>query len=213
MLGRDANANQKEVTAESNQDPFNRLQERIKQLEAELLAKTKQIKTLEDDLKWNRSDFENYRKSIEKRLDSEKQNILAKLLKDFLPFFDAFDKGMESARALLANPGLAEPVKKFLGGLESLQKNLNGILEARKIKRMEVLGKPFDYNYHEVMMQVEDENLVEDTIIHEVQRGWLIDGKVLRPAMVNVSKKPAKPEAEPPDQEQLDAGTDATGQQ
>nr|MDO8118681.1 nucleotide exchange factor GrpE [Candidatus Sigynarchaeota archaeon] len=178
VVGANNGADQKDPKQQARDDPVAGLKERIKQLESEIQAKTKQITTLEEDLKWNRSDFENYRKSIEKRLDSEKQNILAKILKDFLPFFDAFDKGMESARLLQRLPDLPDPVLKFLGGLESLYKNLGGILDSRKLTRMETVGKPFDYNFHEVMMQIEDDTMPEDTIMHEAQEAAMHAGKV-----------------------------------
>jgi molecular chaperone GrpE len=173
--------------------------DKIKQLEDALKQKDKKIADLETDLKWARSDFDNFRKSTERRMDSDKEAMQGKLMRDLLPFFDTFDKAIQTAKDIAdQNGGMSDSLKKFFGGLAGLYKSLNDILESRKLKRMNALGKKFDYNYHEVMMQVEDPNLPEDTIVQEIQQGWLLNGKVLRPAMVAVSRKPAKKGAEPP---------------
>lgn len=181
---------------------------KLETLETALKEKDKRIAELESDVKWARADFENYRKGVEKRADADRENMRARILKDFLPFLDTFDKAMAVKRdlGLLDSP---EPVKKFLGGLESLYKNLNTILDSQKLQRMESLGKRFDYNLHEVAMQVEDATRDEDTIVHEVQQGWLLGGKVLRPAMVGVTKKPAPPPAAC--EESKDAGNEGPG--
>jgi molecular chaperone GrpE len=174
--------------------------DKVKQIEELVKQKDKKIADLEADLKWARSDFENFRKSNERRMDVEKEALQGKLMRDLLPFFDTFDKAMQTAKDIAdQDGGMSDSLKKFFGGLDGLYKNLNDILESRKLKRMNALGKKFDYNYHEVMMQVEDPNLPEDMIVQEIQQGWLLNGKVLRPAMVAVSKKPAVKETEKPD--------------
>ncbi|MBN2151103.1 MAG: nucleotide exchange factor GrpE [Candidatus Lokiarchaeota archaeon] len=168
-------------------------EERIKGLEDLLKQRDKKIGELEADLKWARADFENYRKSTERRMDADKEAMHGRLMKDFLPFFDTFDKAMQAAKDIAdQNGGMSDPLKKFFGGLSSLYKGLNDLLASRNLKRIDPLGKKFDYNYHEVMMQAEDPALPEDTVVQVIQQGWLLNGKVLRPAMVAVSRKPAK---------------------
>ncbi|MEX2684801.1 MAG: nucleotide exchange factor GrpE [Candidatus Sigynarchaeota archaeon] len=193
-------------------------EEKIKQLEELIKQKDKKITDLESDLKWARADFDNFRKSTDRRMDIEKEAMLGKLMKDLLPFFDTFDKAMQTAKNIVdQDGGMSDTLKKFFGGLEGLYKNLNDILETRNLKRMNALGKKFDYNYHEVMAQVEDANLPEDTIVQVIQQGWLLNGKVLRPAMVAVSRKPVKIETpepatacNPPDAKSQDSSPEAT---
>ncbi len=172
--------------------------DKVKQFEELIKQKEKKIADLETDLKWARSDFENFRKANDRRMVGEKEAMEGKLMRDLLPFFDTCDKAMLTAKEITdQDGGMSETLKKFFGGLAGLYKNLNDILESRKLKRMTTLGKKFDYNYHEVVLQVEDPNLPEDTVVQEIQQGWLLNGKVLRPAMVAVSRKPAK-KPEPP---------------
>ena len=160
--------------------------------EAQLKAKDKRIADLENELKWARADFDNFRKSMESRLDSEKETMQARILKDFLPFFDTFDRAMQAASEIVEkNQDMDDALKGFFNGFDGLYKNLNGLIESKKLKRIDALGKRFDYNYHEVSLQVEDDSVEEGTILQEIQKGWLYNGKVLRPAMVVVSKKPA----------------------
>nr|MDO8083521.1 nucleotide exchange factor GrpE [Candidatus Sigynarchaeum springense] len=206
--GKDAK-DAKNPKAQDQQAP--KPEEKIKQLEELLKQKDKKITELESDLKWARADFDNFRKSTERRMDVEKEAMNGKLMKDLLPFFDTFDKAIQAAKEIVdQDGGMSDTLKKFFGGLESLYKNLNDILETRNLKRMSPLGKKFDYNYHEVMAQVEDASLPEDTIVQVIQQGWLLNGKVLRPAMVAVSRKPAKAETPPP--ETACNPPDATGQ-
>lgn len=179
---------------DSKDKKIKELNKKIQDLEKETTKNKKKIADLEDDLVWKQSDFENYRKSVEKRMENEKKNIKAKVIKDYLPFFDSFDKAHELLEQLENKDDLQPAVLKFLGGIKSLYNSLNQTLQKQGIKRINALGKPFDYNYHEVMLKVEDASVDEDTVVQEVQKGWMLDGRVLRPAMVAVSKKPVKEE-------------------
>jgi molecular chaperone GrpE len=169
-------------------------------VEAQLKAKEQKIQELESELKWAKADFDNFRKATEKRLEGEKENILARVLKDFLPFFDAFDKAIDASKDIAIDDSIEE-MKKYVAGVEGLYRSLNAILDAKKLKRMSVVGKPFDYNTAEVMMRVVNDDLPEDTVVQEVQKGWMLNGKVLRHAAVAVSQKSAPlepgPETEP----------------
>ncbi|HME53099.1 MAG TPA: nucleotide exchange factor GrpE [Candidatus Lokiarchaeia archaeon] len=184
--------------------------------DTQLKAKDKRIAELENEIKWARADFDNFRKSMENRLESEKESMQARILRDFLPFFDTFDRAMQAASDLVeTNQDMDDVLKGFFGGLDGLYKNLNGLIEAKKLKRIDALGKKFDYNYHEVSLQVEDDSVEDGTILQEIQKGWLYNGKVLRPAMVAVSKKTPEQApgscAEPT--EEAPAGADASQDQ
>lgn len=161
-------------------------------LEVQLKAKDKRITDLESELKWAKADFDNFRKSMESRLDSEKESIQARILKDFLPFFDTFDRAMQAASEIMdKNQEMDDMLKSFFNGFDGLYKNLNGLIESKKLKRIDALGKKFDYNYHEVSLQIQDDFVEDGTVLQEIQKGWLYNGKVLRPAMVAVSKNSA----------------------
>ena len=160
--------------------------------DAQLKSKEKRIADLENELKWARADFDNFRKSMENHMESEKESMQARILKDFLPFFDTFDKAKQTAEEIVeSNQGMDDALKGFFNGFEGIYKNLNGLIEAKKLKRIDALGKKFDYNYHEVSLQIEDDSVDEGTVLQEIQKGWLYNGKVLRPAMVAVSKRSA----------------------
>jgi molecular chaperone GrpE len=154
--------------------------------EAEYLALLEEVKKGQESLDKmlrNQADLENTRK----RLDREKQEFVKfaneGLILDLLNVLDDLERTVD-----LAQTG-KEDLSAFLKGVEMILAHLYEMLKNHGVKPIEAEGKIFDPNFHEALMQVENKELPEHTIVEVLQKGYLIHGRVLRTAKVKVSKK------------------------
>ena len=81
---------------------------------------------------------------------------------------------------------------KFLKNVEIIEKDLISIFEKNNIRKIQCLNKKFDPNNHQAMLEVEDENLEQGTIVQEIQPGYMLKDRLLRPSFVGISKKKEK---------------------
>lgn len=148
-----------------------------------LLEEVKKGKDSWDKMLRNQADLENTRK----RLDREKQEFVKfaneGLILDLLNVLDDLERTVD-----LAETG-KEDLSAFVKGVEMILAHLYEMLKNHGVKPIEAEGKIFDPNFHEALMQVENKELPEHTIIEVLQKGYLIHGRVLRTAKVKVSKK------------------------
>ena len=148
-----------------------------------LLEEVKKGKDGWDKMLRNQADLENTRK----RLDREKQEFVKfaneGLIFDLLNVLDDLERTVDLAESS------KEDIAAFLKGIEMILAHLYEMLKNHGVKPIEAEGKIFDPNFHEALMQVENKELPEHTIIEVLQKGYLIHGRVLRTAKVKVSKK------------------------
>jgi molecular chaperone GrpE len=148
-----------------------------------LLDEVKKGKEGWDKMLRNQADLENTRK----RLDREKQEFVKfaneGLILDLLNVLDDLERTVDLAESN------KEDLSAFLKGVEMILAHLYEMLKNHGVKPIEAEGKIFDPNFHEALMQVENKELPEHTIIEVLQKGYLIHGRVLRTAKVKVSKK------------------------
>ena len=146
--------------------------------------KDKQIEDLTaqlDDLrKRNLAEFENFRKRTEKEKSTMFDMGAKSVVEKLLPIIDNFERGF----AGLSEEQMSEP---FVGGMEMVSKQLVKALADMGVEPIEAVGKPFDPNLHNAVMHVEDENLGENTVAQEFQKGYLYHGSVVRHSMVQVA--------------------------
>ena len=126
------------------------------------------------------ADFDNYRK----RQAQERENLLKygaeETLKKFLPVIDTFQRADES----IANLDDAQKIKE---SFQVVYKQLTDALDKIGVKKIETTGVEFDINKHEAVMQTPTSEHPEHTVIAELQSGYELEGRVIRPAMVNVA--------------------------
>jgi molecular chaperone GrpE len=130
------------------------------------------------------AEFENYKK----RVNKDKEEILKygneKLILEILPIIDNLELALKHASDNI-NEGLIQ-------GVEITLKELNKALEKFGLRVIEADGKPFDPSLHHAMMQVDRDDIEENTIVEEFRKGYMLEDKVLRPSYVAVSKRPDK---------------------
>ena len=146
--------------------------------------KDKQIEDLTaqlDDLrKRNLAEFENFRKRSEKEKSTMFDMGAKSVVEKLLPIIDNFERGF----AGLSEEQMSDP---FVSGMDMVYKQLVKALADMGVEPIEAVGKPFDPNLHNAVMHVEDENLGENTVAQEFQKGYLYHGSVVRHSMVQVA--------------------------
>ena len=148
----------------------NKLEQQIEDLTAQL-----------DDLrKRNLAEFENFRKRTEKEKSTMFDMGAKSVVEKLLPIIDNFERGF----AGLSEEQMSDP---FVSGMDMVYKQLVKALADMGVEPIEAVGKPFDPNLHNAVMHVEDENLGENTVAQEFQKGYLYHGSVVRHSMVQVA--------------------------
>lgn len=162
-----------------------------------LAAKAQEVERLQDRLVRLQAEFENYKK----RMAREKAEFLKfateGLLLEFLPVLDNLERAIASARTETAGR------EAVVEGIDMIARLFRATLEKAGVKPMDAVGKPFDPSLHQAVMQVESPGGPDQVVLEEIQKGYLLEGRVLRAAMVKVSR------AAPPSAERGDAGEGA----
>jgi molecular chaperone GrpE len=143
-----------------------------------------QVAELKDRALRQAAELENYKKRTEREKAEFFKRANEGLVKDLLPVLDNLERALESASE-------SPQADNLVQGVEMVHAELLKILERHGLEPMEALGQPFDPELHEAMMQQENPELEDNTVMAEAQKGYLFHGRLLRPAMVVVSKKPS----------------------
>lgn len=169
--------------------------------EAELLAAQAEVSILDKEVEQLKSerqelieqmarrqaDFDNYRKRMERDRGETYNRVVGDVAGHLLPVVDNLH------RALLAEAsseaGESQEFRNFLHGIELIGKQLGGVLESLGIETVETVGRRFDPHVHEAVATEESEEFEPDTVTHEIQRGYRLGEKLLRPAMVKVATR------------------------
>ncbi|MCX8158520.1 MAG: nucleotide exchange factor GrpE [Candidatus Diapherotrites archaeon] len=128
------------------------------------------------------ADFENYKKMTEKRYEEQKRYLNVELIRQLLPILDSLDEAIATTEK---TENLTK--KDFLDGLVNLRKQFFKILQDNGVKEVNTEGQ-FDHWIHECVLLKNDPNIENDTITKVIRKGYMINGKLLRPAMVEVNK-------------------------
>lgn len=148
--------------------------------DAALKKKDEQIAEMQDQQKRLMAEFDNFRKRTEKEKSSMYEIGAKSILEKLLPIIDNFERG-------LASISEEEKQSGFANGMDLIYKQLLKMLEDVGVKPIEAVGQPFDPNFHNAVMHVEDENLGENVVAQEFQKGYMYRDSVLRHSMVQVA--------------------------
>ena len=149
------------------------------------------IAELEDKVTRTFAEMENQRRRFEKEKEDAFEYGGYSFAKEALSLIDNLDR---SKHVLESDDKLKETdaLKKTLEHLDIIRKDLISIFEKNNIKPIESLNKKLDPNFHQAMMEIEDDTKEPGTIIQEIQKGFTIKDRLLRPSLVGVSKKNTK---------------------
>jgi molecular chaperone GrpE len=127
------------------------------------------------------ADFENFRRRSRLDLEASQKYRAQSLVTDLLPVIDNFERGLN----LEADN---EQAKSLLQGMEMVYRSLLDALKKEGVEPIEAVGKEFDPNLHHAVMQVEDENYGSNIVVEELQKGYMLKDRVIRPSMVKVNQ-------------------------
>ena len=151
------------------------------------------IKELEDKLTRTLAEMENQRRRFEKEIDDAFEYGGFSFARESLNLIDNLDRAKQS----LENDEKIKDtsvLKKTLEHLDIVKKDLISIFNKNNVKEIVAVNKKLDPNLHQAMMEVEDKNKEPGTIVQEIQKGYKMKDRLLRPSLVAVSKKPQKNE-------------------
>ena len=161
----------------------NQNKEKIKELSLE-----EKLKETEEKLLRSLAEIENQRRRFEKEIKDAFEFGSFNFAKESLAILDNLQRAKDAIKndeKLINNKDL----DKFLGNIDIIEKDLISIFEKNRIKKIETNEKKFDPNFHQAMSEIEDNNKDSGTILHEIQAGYMLGDRLLRPALVGVSKK------------------------
>ena len=161
------------------------LEKEITRLKEELLEKDEQLCEYVDTLQRLQAEFENFKKRTLK--EQNKLVLLANkdLIKELLPVLDNFERAINSYKN-------GDEVQTIIEGLNIINNQFNQLLNKENLKEIYPEGEMFDPRYHKAVIQIENDQHEEGTILEVLKKGYFLNDSLLRPAVVKVSKKPDK---------------------
>lgn len=175
-----------------NKEKENLSQEGLKQSESQIIMSAQEVEELKkrcceaeiylDKFLRLQAEFEN----VKKRLMREKEEFIkfaeASLILELIPIIEDFERALDATNK-------KEDIESLKKGIEIVVSHLKNLLTKRGLKTMEAIGKPFDPDLHEALLQEENDGYPENTVLEEYQKGYFLEDKVLRHAKVKTSKK------------------------
>jgi molecular chaperone GrpE len=156
-------------------------EERMREIETGLAAKEKEYDETHDKLLRVSAEFENYRKRTAREMDDFRKYAVQSLLKEMLSAVDHIELAIQAAASNSA------PDKNLTEGLSLTLKELLRIFEKFNVMPIAAVGKPFNPELHEAILREESGELPENTVLREMQKGYVIGSRLLRPALVVVA--------------------------
>lgn len=159
-----------EAEAEAPDEDAAALKAQVERLKEALEEKDNRVKRLQ-------ADFENFRRRTSKEREELANVVTQDLLKSMLPILDNFDRAMAAEQ---------KDNESFQKGVEMIYTQLHETLKNAGLELIDTAGQKFDPNFHQAVMRVENPDLEDDTIAQELQKGYIVKGRVIRPSMVQV---------------------------
>ncbi len=131
------------------------------------------------------AEAQNVRRRAQQDVEKERKFGIERFARDMLSVADNLGRALS---ALPAEDLLDPALRNVIAGVRATERELQSVLERHGVTRVEALGKPFNAEYHQAMMEVEDPSVPSGTVVQELVPGYLIAGRLLRAAMVAVSK-------------------------
>ena len=180
-----------DIHSENNEENLKSEEEDSQDTEEDVLRE--EIKTLKEEKIRVLAEMENLRKRFEReKIDSLKYGSV-NFARDILSPGDNLERALS---VINEEEEHSQSIKNLIDGLHMVKKELSTALEKHGVKKIDSLNKKFDPNLHQAMMEVENNNLDEGVVVQEIQTGYVMHDRLLRPAMVAVSKKTQKTDEE-----------------
>ncbi len=156
--------------------------EKLEELANALEEEKKRSEDYLNRLKYMQADFENLKKRLDRQLEEVRKYCNERLVLELLGIADELEVAIQEGKQ-------TESIAIFLQGVEMTMKKLKKILEKEEVSPIECIGQEFDPSKHEVIAKVENDE--EGRIIEEIRKGYIMNGKVIRPSVVKITVKPS----------------------
>ncbi len=176
-----------EIKKEKNMDKNKeeKFEEKIASLEEALKKKEEELADCKDKMLRYAAELENFKKRVEREKLEHMKFALEEFAKELLPFLDNLERAVQMAKE-------TEDLEKMIEGIELTLSGYFKTLERFGLKTFVAEGQRFDPNYHEALSVEENPDVEENTVLKELLRGYTLHDRVIRPALVVVSKKNKK---------------------
>lgn len=193
-LGSDAPLSTNPPSGENEAPQASSDQERVAVLAAE-------VTRLKDQALRAMAEAENTRRRAQREIEDNTRFALTNFSRDLLSVADNLRRALDSVTPEARQAD--DHLEKLCAGVELTERELASIFERAGIRRVDPLGQPFDHNFHQAVFQLESAEHAPGTVAQVLQAGYVLNGRLLRPAMVGVAK--AKPTAAAPGEAQASA--------
>lgn len=187
------NESNEEILEESVEEEVNEDATEQEEIETEETIED-ELETLKESLQASvdkymrlQAEFQNFKKRQEKQRKDLIKYSHGEVIKDILPIIDNFERAIESSKD-------DRNAASLLEGIEMIKKSFDDFLEKNKVETIETTGEKFDTKYHHAVMKEETEEYDHNEIIQELQKGYILEDKVIRHAMVKVASNKSKKE-------------------
>ena len=188
------------IKDKSNEEDIKKTKQTKKKNVSDSVEKTSQVKNVNDDNSKLNEEIENLKEeklrilaemeNLRKRFEKDKMDSIRygnhNLARDMLTLGDNLSRALD---AISSDEKRSKSFNNLIDGLKIIQKEFVMILEKHGVKKIESINKKFDHNYHQAMLEVETDEFNEGYVVQEIQSGFTMHDKLLRPSMVGVSKK------------------------
>lgn len=165
----DANENEADVSVESAEE-----------LQKEVTRLQKEKQEAQDRMLRVQAEFDNFKKRTQKEKEANLKYKAQDLVNELLPAIDNFERALQVE--------VTDSAESFVEGMSMVYNQLKEALKSQGVEEIEAVGKEFDPNLHHGVMQVEDAEVESNVIVEELQKGYMLKDRVIRPAMVKVNK-------------------------
>ena len=171
-----------------NKEDYKSLPENQTEKKDDELTREEKLKASEEKLLRSLAESENQRRRFEKEIKDAYDFGGYNFAKEMLASLDNLQRAKKSIKEdeILKN---SKEFEKFLKNIEIIEKDLISTFEKNKIKKINCMNKMFDPNFHQAMLEIEDDKVEPGTILQEIQSGYMFGERLLRPSFVGISKK------------------------
>ncbi len=154
--------------------------EDIQDSNMEVVQLRKQLEEQQQKALRAQADFDNFRRRSRQEKEEFAKYASKQLIEQLLPVYDNFDRALQTSKD-------TQDFEALFKGVDMIYRQFAQILEQEGLKPIEAVGQPFNPEFHQAVMQVESDEYEEGTVVEEMQRGYILKDKVIRPSMVKVS--------------------------
>lgn len=181
-----------------SEEPVAEQQTVIQSLIQELDTCKKKLSEIQDSKQRLAADFDNYQKRIIKERQDVERTATNSLIRKLLDVYESLEKAISSVKDAANN--------EFVDGVKMIYKEFSRILKSEGLEPISSIGLPLDVYKHEVFMQKVNDELPEDTVMEEIQKGYLLNSFVIRTSKVVVSQKSTQEDIQNPDKTEEEKG-------